>query len=120
MFPAFPAACRALDWLPVRVLGLHVAVQVLVQREAEDPAPVGLLSWRQIEAVSPELFAGVVGAFFLLYLQNFHLVQWQAERALRLPFLCLPVLCELLQSVEQAEARLGFGLKYGLHDCLVL
>ncbi|AFB75967.1 hypothetical protein 2204_scaffold812_00010 [Bacteriophage sp.] len=70
--------------------------------------------------MSPELFAGVVGAFFLLYLQHFHLVQWQAERALWLPFLRLPVLCELLQRIEQAEARLGFGLEYGLHDGLVL
>ena len=102
------------------MFGLHVAVQVLVQWEAEDPAPVGLLSRCQVEAVSPELFAGAVGAFFLLHLQNFHLVQWQAERALRLPFLCLPVLCELLQRIEQAEARLGFGLEYGLHDRFVL
>ena len=119
-FPALAAAVRAGDWHPVRVLGLHVAVQVLVERQAEDPALVGVFPRRQVEAFLPELFAGVVLDFFLHDFDDFHLVEIQTEHALRLPLLCLPALLEVLQSVVEAQARLAFSLPHCQHDGLVV
>ena len=42
------------------MLRLHVAVQVFVKRQAEDPALVAVFPRRQVEALRPELVAGVM------------------------------------------------------------
>ena len=105
------------------MLCLHVAVYVLVKRQAEDPALVAVFPRRQVEALCTKLIAGVVLDFLLHDFEDFHLSELQTERALRLPLLCLPVLCEVLQRVVAAEPGLFLGdehcFHYGLVVCVV-